>query len=92
MVKITRAHNTRAYPEEGIKSTLFVEIEIEGFKKCIGGLPVEWVKRDVLAYVDSEYDRMLREAQADAVAETATKPTPREELVDKVEKVEEEKL
>lgn len=83
MVKIVRAHNTPAVPELNIESGLFVEIEIEGFKKGLGGLPVEWGKKEIANYIKREYPRIMREVALEAEEERKTHPELRQDLINR---------
>ena len=61
MIEIIEAHNTVAF--EGVKSTLHVEIKIDGYSWTLVALPVKWDKTEVLKYINKHYDDILRQAK-----------------------------
>lgn len=81
MIKIVRAFNTPASDDICGESKLFVEIEIEGYKKCLGGLPIEWGGKEITNYIKREYPRILREVQLDA--QENSQPELRQDLIGK---------
>lgn len=63
-IEILRAHQSPEDTELGIEASLYVWIEIAGYKTGVGGLPVFDTKEELLDYLNPQYDSLLIKAKA----------------------------
>lgn len=79
MIKIISVYETAPF-EELDTPKLHVDLEIDGYKWVMGGLPIEWTLSDLKKHLEANYADILRQAKLKPPKPKAY-PYPRAELI-----------
>ena len=79
-IKIIRAHKTHPIPDLGVESTLFLELDVDGFTWTVAGLDPNLDRARLMDLFKAQETDMLRQAKAQETG--VAFPIPRNDLLD----------